>query len=74
MSGGEVGIQWDSSEFVAEATKIKHPFDEDIKLPQRIAQAMCNIAKLGPGGIAEKRRNAVKWYSEVKAGLANKEK
>ena len=74
LSDGEIGLQWNSSEFVEKATVIKHPFDEDIRVPQRIAQAMYNIAKLGPGGIAEKRRNSLKWYSEVKAGLAAREK
>ena len=70
LSAGEVGIQWSKSEFVKMATQKKHPFDEEIKVPQRIAQAIYNIAKLGPDGVAKKRRLALKYYSDLKRELS----
>ena len=73
LSGGQVGIQWPMEDFVTEATKVQHPFDEEVKVPQRIAQAIYNIAKLGPKGVAVKRRQTLKYYSDLMKSSAMEE-
>ena len=73
LSKGEVGIKWDKAGFLQEALKAIHPFDEKIKVPQRIASTMFNMASLGPKGLVDKRKENLTWYGGVKKSLEKME-
>ena len=44
FSGSEIGVDWSEEDFVKEAKKLVHPFDEAVKVPQRIAEVIHNSA------------------------------
>ena len=73
LSRIEIGFPWTTEEFTELARECKHPFDKDVKVPPAVAKAMASIAKLGPSGIAEKRKGTLKFWMERKAELEEQE-
>ena len=59
---GSIGVYWTEDEFIHLAKQRIHPLDEDIKLPQRIAQVIYDWASLGPSNIKERRSQSLRYY------------
>ena len=57
-----VGVRWSPMEFLQQARKVVHPFDREVKVPQKVAQAWSNQAWLGVDGIIRKRREVLAYY------------
>ena len=56
---GTVGVFLTKEEFTKLATSCIHPLDEEIKVPQRIAQVIFDMARLGPEAIKSQRHQTV---------------
>ena len=58
----EVGAQWGRREFVEQAAKLTHPYDQEVRLPPNVADTMIEMARLGPKRLAEYRASQVDWW------------
>lgn len=74
LSRIEVGLPWDTEEFVEQARGCKHPFDRTIRVPPAVAKAMATIARKGPAGIKEKREQTIDFWKSRKKELEAQEK
>ena len=70
---GSIGVWWGKVEFINEAKKLEHPMDSETILPQRVANAIYNLAVMGPSAVIEKRRATLEWYRNRSAELQKEE-
>ena len=69
---GSIGIYWTKNEFIEVAKQRRHPLDEDIRVPQRLAQVIFDWASLGPTLVKEKRKQNLEYY-KYRARMLEKE-
>ena len=62
FSGPDIGLNWSKEECVEQAKKLVHPFDEAVRVPQRIAEVIFNSAVKGKAQIEVERRKSLSWY------------
>ena len=68
-----IGVFYEPYEFLAAALKCTHPFDEEVRLPPKVATAMANMATLGPSGVIKARRVEIDWWTVRRDQLASAE-
>jgi hypothetical protein len=66
---GKIGFAWSKEAFVAEAKKVNHPFDDEIRVPQRVAQILFDAAANGPDWVKSSRASSLAYYSERATAL-----
>lgn len=71
---GRLGIYRSPEEFVKMAKQCTHPLDEEIKLPDRIANVIFQIATQGKEWVVNHRETNLDYYRKVKEDLAGQEK
>ena len=64
----------DPIDFVNNAKRLRHPFDQPVKLPPSLVQALGRMAELGPHDLGLHRQNSIEWYQWKEEELATKEK
>ena len=69
-----LGKQWTHEEFTKQALTCKHPFDREISVPARVAEALHAQARLGKQGIEDLRKEAPSYYRKRMKELEPEEK
>ena len=73
--GGSTGLEvcmeenWTPEQFVNLAKQKKHPMDEEVKVPPRIAEAIFAIATRGPSWVVKHRIEVIKYYTGLMKDL-----
>ena len=67
------GVQWEPTEFVAEALRVTHPMDGVKALPDELRFAVGRIASLSPAEIARKRTDFFVYWHQRARELKSKE-
>ena len=70
---GELGEYWTPEEFVDLAKECIHPMDSEVKVPQRIANVIYDIAVNGKQWVLDKRRSTVEHYTKIRRDLSTEE-
>ena len=60
---GFIGYPWSPDEFLEQSKKVIHPFDDQVVVPQRIAQIIHDAAVKGKDWVKNKRSSNLKWYT-----------
>jgi len=69
----EVGLPWSTADFVAEAQRVAHPLDREVKVPPSVAKVIFEAATGGPKAVAERRRATLARYAQMAAQLQTAE-
>ena len=68
-----IGIPWTEDEFLEQATKLAHPYDWEVVLPRKIADAIAHIAESGPTMLKRYRLEQLAYWTQRAAALKVKE-
>ena len=69
-----LGRAWTQLQFTAEAIKVMHPYDREIRVPPHVAEVIFNAATLGPAKLQTDRAKTLEYYEGRKKLLEAAEK
>jgi hypothetical protein len=69
-----VCFPWSKEEFLDQALQVRHPFDDEVQVPHRVARMLYEAAIHGPDWVKRRRDANMAWYGQRATQLEAKER